>query len=129
MFRTSSLSHRIISVSLPFVFLLAWVACVATCTEASAAHEDQNSSWAAKSEGAIGVIKTSHCSENCFLTSPAAFQERQNAVTPALLAEKVFLLPSRNLVAVNSIAGSDINQNSPPEKSPPLYLLLCNFRI
>lgn len=129
MFRFLSLSHRLISMSMPFVFLLAWVACIATCTEASENNKGEDSTWAPKGNSKIEIVETSHCSENCFLTNPAAFQERQNVIAPAPLVESAAVMPSTSLVSVQSVPASDINQNSPPKKTPPLFLLLCNFRI
>lgn len=116
---------------MPFVFLLAWVSCVATCTEYAENNKDQNSELTAQGNGDVQLIEASHCSENCFLTNPAALQERQNVTAPALIIESVWLLPMQSEVAVShSVAASDINQNSPPaRKSSPIYLLLCNFRI
>jgi hypothetical protein len=115
--------------SMPFVFLMAWMACVVTCTETSADHENQNSLWVTKSDAEAEIVETSHCLENCFLTSPVTIQERQTFDTPILSDGRVFLPPSRSLVSISSVPASDINQNSPPEISPPIYLLLCNFRI
>jgi hypothetical protein len=130
MFRAFSLSRRTISLSLPFVLLWAWAACLTFCSEAASAHDEERFAASAVTIDVETGGVDSCCFENCSLVAaPAAVQERQNVSVSADSSRRAALLPFRYQAIVPKTFASDANPHAPPEIVFARFLRLKTFRI
>jgi hypothetical protein len=104
--------------------------CVSICSEIT---EHAATEINCVKEGGSGneSVDISNKSNGCPLTATAVtYQERQNIYVPALIIKVINYLPNQDVRFVpSSVPDSNINQNSPPQHSIPIYLQLRNFRI
>jgi hypothetical protein len=122
-FRISPFCNRLISLSLPVVFVWAWAACLLFCAETVAHHENAG----VKSE--IGCFD-SHCLDKCEVrTIPAALQERQTVFETAIFIASETFLPFQFQAIVPKVFASDIFLHAPPKIVFPRFLRHQNLRI
>ena len=130
MFRISN-SYKILALLLPAALLCSCLACVAICSEITEHAELENAACLKIKCGENDCAGISNFSEGCPLTvTYITLQERQTIYTPALASSKTNYLSRQALKFVpQAVRKSNVNQNSPPVFSPPLYLQLRTFRI
>jgi hypothetical protein len=125
MFRLSPFYHRLISLSLPVIFVWAWAACLLFCAETVAHGENAG----VKIESEIGCFD-SHCLEQCEVrTIPAAFQERQTVFAAAIFTASETFSPFQFQAIVPKVFASDIFLHAPPKIVFPRFLRHQNLRI
>lgn len=128
MFRHLSQSKRLLTLLLPFTFLLGWAACLSVCAESAApsSHNQFSAAQTIEQGNETCADETDGCT---MISAVAVNQERQIAKAPVFSSVylPVFLRdPSPAWAALLP----EIKQNSPPETSlPPLFVRLCTFRI
>jgi hypothetical protein len=105
--------------------------CVAICSEITEHAEPENAAGIKIKSVENDCAGISDFPESCPLTTTyVTLQERQTIYTPALLSSNTNFLSRQDLRFVPSIVRkSNVNQNSPPVFSPPLYLQFRAFRI
>ncbi len=131
MFRISTNYYRLLALLLPAILLCSCMACVEICSEITEHADAENDTCIKVNGGENDCVELSRISESCPLSvTPVTFQERQTIYTPALVDTRINYL-SRQVMEFfpSSISDSNVNQNSPPQFSVPLYLQLRNFRI
>jgi|GEM_PF-4677433 len=130
MFRIRENYHKFLAFMLPAVLLCSCIGCVAICSEITE-HADVGNAVFVKINGENDCPEMSGISESCPLTvTSITFQEQQTIYAPALVNTKINYRSQKGLEFVPSaVRDSNINQNSPPQFSPPLYLKLHNLRV
>lgn len=128
-FRISSAYRRLIALLLPAVLLCMWAACMSVCAEITG-HTTSETAAVSTFDDCSESVGQSSGSDGCqFTVTPAALQDRQTIAAPALANAETSFPPAFKPSFVPSVIKSDINQNSPPKITAPIFLRLHAFRI